>query len=306
MLGGVIRYATAAIITAVCLVLGFSPPAFLASHIGDLARFIEGPIPRFLLVAFGIAIWLVLYLHDRKPMGRKIPLMDAARIAYEKSEGTPIGETADTIIGPSIEDRLQYFVHAFLIDPVPLYGKKPPSTISRQIPIGEMKRLEWIPSTNTICYLGNNKMFWEDIFVYRRDLKKYIRKLKLLNKQLAMEATLAKSMHCPAAMAPKPSIGSKLLTPLDQSLSAKISISGWILNFSPTMPSPRLLRKYHSIQTEQSVKEEIEMNLIGKSAMDCLRFIKKTVFSKINFDTMKPQINLSVRMTLLQKALRTK
>jgi len=184
VLGGIIRWAIATIIAAVFLVLGFSPTAFLAGHIGDIARLIEGPFPRFLLVAIGVAIPLAVFFHDRKGVGRKIPLMDAARIAYERSEGTAVGKTADTIIGPTIEDRLVYFIHAFMVEAVPLYGKKPPSTISRQIPLKEMKHLQWVPSTNAIQYFGNDKMFWEDVFVYRGDLKRYIRKLKSLNKEL--------------------------------------------------------------------------------------------------------------------------
>lgn len=183
--GGVIRWGTATLITVACLVLGFSPTAFLVSHVGDFARLIEGPIPRLALVAFGVAIPLAVFFYDRKAPGRKIPLMDAARIAYERSEGTPIGETADTIIGPTTEDRLAYFIHAFMVELVPLYGIKPPSTISRQIPLKEMKHLQWVPSTNAIRYFGNDQMFWEDVFVYRSDLKQYIRKLKSMNKELA-------------------------------------------------------------------------------------------------------------------------
>ncbi len=184
VLGGLIRWATATLITVVCLVLGFSPTAFLVSHVGDFARLIEGPIPRLVLVAIGVALPLILYLRDSGRLRRKVPLMDAARIAYERLEGTAIGETADTIIGPTLEDRLVYFIHAFMIEAVPLYGKKPPSTISRQIPLKEMKHLQWVPSMNAIQYFGNEKMFWEDVFVYRGDLKRYIRKLKSLNKEL--------------------------------------------------------------------------------------------------------------------------
>ena len=259
VLGGVVRWATATVIAAVFLVVGFSPTTFLVGHVGDFARVIEGPFPRLALVAIGVAIPVILYLWDSDRLRRKIPLVDAARIAYERSEGTPIGETADTIIGPSIEHRLQYFVHAFLIGPVPLYGKKPPSTISRQIPIVEMKRLVWVPSTNAIRSSENAHMFWDDVFVYRGDLNRYTRKLRLLNEKLTAEtisqaSTMSGKTFSGESATSNAPVEPRPLPPLDQLLNEKIRLGSWILIFNPTLTSPRA-RKKISFNAEGTVGE---------------------------------------------------
>jgi hypothetical protein len=63
--GGVVRFVTATMLAAVCLMLGFSPPEHIAAIIGNPPPWLVSPVMRILILIIGMLVIAVLIFWDR-------------------------------------------------------------------------------------------------------------------------------------------------------------------------------------------------------------------------------------------------
>lgn len=109
-----------------------------------------------------------------------VSLSDAARILYEKTELTKVGQWIDGL-NRIADHRISYFKYSLMINSA-LYGKRPPSTILRPINSKQMKSLR--PNKDN-SNLGHNATggtpVYTDVSIKTKDLKKHIRYLRGLN-----------------------------------------------------------------------------------------------------------------------------
>lgn len=107
-----------------------------------------------------------------------IPMSEAARIAYENSEKNIIGFAAYRL-GDTAEQTLAYFFHAFLLNGVPIYATKPPSTRLRRVPPDEAKRLHPVGALDSAGFLHErSKATYTNLSVKRWDLWRVVRHFK--------------------------------------------------------------------------------------------------------------------------------
>lgn len=129
-----------------------------------------------------IALWGVWPIFASLNLGHltlwRIPLMDAARICYEKCEGTFAGDVI-TGLNDTPQKRLSYFVASFTAHNVPLFGEKAPSKKSRSIPSGELKNLVMREGTSDLMDLiYKDRLAYRNVYVKRPDLWKHLHFLK--------------------------------------------------------------------------------------------------------------------------------
>jgi hypothetical protein len=114
-----------------------------------------------------------------------LSLTEAAQFLYEEMEGTRVGQAADTVVGPTANDRLAYFINLLLNRKAPFRGKRPPSGIERLIDGESLPNASWIHGTNSLRI--SHDQVWEDVRVAKRHLSQELNFLRLLNSQLNEE-----------------------------------------------------------------------------------------------------------------------
>lgn len=109
-----------------------------------------------------------------------IPLVRAARIAFEKTEGSFFG-ALQSRLNHTKNERLENSIDGFLNRKLEMFGKSPPSSVLRKIPSHEMSELKWMPGTNSLISMyAANPGRYEDVIILRSSFKKYLESLKRL------------------------------------------------------------------------------------------------------------------------------
>lgn len=144
------------------------------------------------LVFFGIAAVLLIWpsfqilrlLLDLLWAKNRIPILEAAQIAFEYAEKIGIEDLVSSTATPS-SDKLNYFLYAFVTDDrIRLFGERSPSRVSREIPDNVRSRLHPIPGTSNLrSDFASEGTHYDKVTITKRDLFKYLKKLKSLAKQ---------------------------------------------------------------------------------------------------------------------------
>jgi hypothetical protein len=135
-----------------------------------------------LVLAFGVDIdglRVRSSLLGKWPVGRKILFHDAARLAYEAMERTGLDDMTSTDYS-SPEVNLNHFKYVFLSaardGKIRLYGKRPPSTQSLQIPVDLISGLKPRDSTSNLMSLSAaSPLTFQEVTISKHDLKRLIR-----------------------------------------------------------------------------------------------------------------------------------
>jgi hypothetical protein len=143
------------------------------------------------IVYFGILLGVIIALWGFWPLfmllslGRitlwRVPLLDAARICYEKCEGFPIGNWV-TQTNKTPHKRLSYFIASFIVNEVPIFGEKPPSNVARQMSVQETKGVISKDETHNFMNLYDSKeIAFRNVYIRRIDLWRHLKYLRKLN-----------------------------------------------------------------------------------------------------------------------------
>lgn len=126
-----------------------------------------------LSVAYGAIVWGLPWLRS---LGDKIPIEEAARIAYEAAEHAG---ALDLVESPNLAApyKLDHFKFAMMIDrQIRLYGVKPPSTKLLPIATEEYPDLYPVTGLNQLNYLHPyQNVAYIDVRIGRGDLQRLIR-----------------------------------------------------------------------------------------------------------------------------------
>ena len=152
----------------------------LASGVVPLVSWwVSGPIMALSAI---VAIWGFWPLFASTSFGDvvhfRVPMRRAAQIAYERCEGTRLGEFVARMF-KSPDERLSYFYHAFGVRRVPMFARQPPSRRARPIPLDSHKSLVLMDGTNDLATITNQKRaVYTDTSIRRTDLWRTIRDLR--------------------------------------------------------------------------------------------------------------------------------
>jgi len=112
------------------------------------------------------------------PELQRLLVLNAAQIAFELAEELRILDLISAA-NQRPEAKLSYFVNAFLVHDIQLWGRKSPSTVSRQIPKEEFQRLHHISGTNSISdEFMSAESRYDDVFILRANLNEYLKSLQ--------------------------------------------------------------------------------------------------------------------------------
>lgn len=133
------------------------------------------------LIGLGIVIifWPLIHSFATFPNALvNIPMRDAALKLYESVENHFVGRVAHRM-GENEDETLGYFFHAMVMDGVPIYGRKPPSTILRKIPSEEIAKLYPLIGLDAAGYLTDgDKAAYTMLTIKRWDLLREMRRLR--------------------------------------------------------------------------------------------------------------------------------
>jgi len=155
-------------------------------------------------VSFGLACWLAprfiraRHIHHRDlsavtdPVAslemtvfrpNDLPIRDAARRAFESIEGTS-AEAVVSGLNDTAEQRICWFIEHILGFGCTVNAKKPPSTISRQIPPNILHRLHPVPGKNELkSDFASEPTHYIDVTVHADELERFLVYLRELAKQ---------------------------------------------------------------------------------------------------------------------------
>ena len=108
-----------------------------------------------------------------------IPIREAAKLAYEKTQGLAFaaereGKTSDGII--------DYYA-TWLINNGGISGRRTPSTTSAIVPEDELSELTLLPGTKSLCNMfGQQYPIYVDVRITRQSLEAIIKFAKILQK----------------------------------------------------------------------------------------------------------------------------
>lgn len=112
-----------------------------------------------------------------KQAGSQIPLRTALQKAYETVEdarlGAEIREKA-----PTDSALTSYLLNRLEDTGVTLYGKRPPSTVARQIPRCEMRELTLVEGQSDLEVRADKEVKFSDVYVTQSDFRKFIEHMK--------------------------------------------------------------------------------------------------------------------------------
>ena len=107
-----------------------------------------------------------------------IPLWEALQIAYEKTQDTASAKRAFAMMEGHPPDVLGFYFRGLMLLHVPLYGKTPPSTLSKRIPEIELINLRPQAGTDSLSISAAARPAYEAVTVCRRDLWRATRAIK--------------------------------------------------------------------------------------------------------------------------------
>ena len=105
------------------------------------------------------------------------PLRDAARIAFETIQDSA-SEAMISGLNPTAEERISYFIADMAGQDIRYYGKKPPSTVSMEIPRDERLRLSPVLGENSLVASYQHAPTYVDVAVNGDDFRRYLDHLK--------------------------------------------------------------------------------------------------------------------------------
>ena len=115
------------------------------------------------------------WLSANLPFRPLVPLNEAARIAYEETEGTLVGKAAERMLP---DDTLGYFVYALADGQIPVYGIHPPSTKQRLIQATEFAGGLFVEDGEAYQLINNDAPLFKQLRIKRRDMRRRIREMK--------------------------------------------------------------------------------------------------------------------------------
>jgi hypothetical protein len=127
-----------------------------------------------LSVIYAARFWGLPYLRS---FSDKIPIEEAARLAYEAAERANALDLVDSsTLEPS--RKLDHFKFAMLVDnEINLHGKRPPSTQSLPITREELSELYPVTGLNQLNYRTPfNRVAFTDVMISRKDLRALVRR----------------------------------------------------------------------------------------------------------------------------------
>ena len=108
---------------------------------------------------------------------RRVPLNEAARIAYEGTEGTPAAKVAK---GLNKDDPLGYYVYALADGKIPVFGVHPPSTNRRLIDQAEFVGGLFVKDGEAYEEFHSRVVLFDQLSIRRKDLHQRIKELRRL------------------------------------------------------------------------------------------------------------------------------
>lgn len=149
-------------------------------------------------IAIGILIFSIRFEDGRFLVGRPnplrsgwwilrrhIPILEAARLAYEAAERAGVVDMTTHPTSPP-EVRLKFYIYVFFADDeTTLYGAKPPSTKSLPIPRDEQKQLHPVDGENKLDYISPHRVGYVNVTIRRRDLNRIVREWPAKSKDFA-------------------------------------------------------------------------------------------------------------------------
>ena len=145
-------------------------------------------IPKWLgYLGFGLGTGITLYgivppnLHPGVLIGSKwLPLPQAMTRLYESTRGSIVASFAEGLTKTS-EDLLQWYAYWATMRGLPVYGKRPPSTVLEPIPEHELVNISFRDSGNVAFAPGtSDRPRYIDVSVKRSE---FLRRLKSLKAQ---------------------------------------------------------------------------------------------------------------------------
>jgi hypothetical protein len=113
-------------------------------------------------------------LHHLLPTAR-IPLREAARLAYEAGEGGLMEGVQDQIGGDTVEERTRRHVLNMLHRKLAMWGRSPPSKKMLRVLPELMWKYRWVPGSDAIQFVPpHTGGLIVDISVSRSDLSSYL------------------------------------------------------------------------------------------------------------------------------------
>jgi hypothetical protein len=107
-----------------------------------------------------------------------VPLWDALRIAYEKTQDSASAKRAFAMMQGHPPDVLGFYFRGLTLLHIPLYGRTPPSTRSKRIPEIELVNLRPQVGTDNLSISAAARPAYEGVTVCRRDLWRATRAIK--------------------------------------------------------------------------------------------------------------------------------
>ena len=167
-----------------------APEAFpeLPSVVWKILFFVGIAMMLFALVSSALSFTLYRWVPMWKvsfngwlPFRRLVPLQIAARIAYEKLDGTVAARTAEKPMNNQPGNPIQWFATAIIgIDRgrIPIYGVKPGQQKITRIPDYEIPKCTVTNDASALERWGNNNPRFTEIAVTRSDLNMRIKEIK--------------------------------------------------------------------------------------------------------------------------------
>jgi hypothetical protein len=114
---------------------------------------------------------------------RRVPLLRAARLAFEASEGGLGQKLIDGLDGDSEQERIDHHVGSILNNRIRMWGRSPPSRILRPIPEKGRSTLKWSGAgSGLVAVYAGQAPSYADVAVSRADLSKLVARNKRLAK----------------------------------------------------------------------------------------------------------------------------
>lgn len=106
-----------------------------------------------------------------------VPLITALQQAYETVEDVKLGAEIREKT-PTNSARTSYLLNTLEETDATLYGKRPPSTVARQIPRCEMRELTLVEGRSDLKEQVSKEVKFSDIYITQSDFRKFIEYMK--------------------------------------------------------------------------------------------------------------------------------
>lgn len=157
------------------LAVGFAALTVGAQILGDLPRWVGWLGILFCLVMLAIS---ASHIAPRIRKWWNVPLWDALRIAYEKTQGTSMGRKAFAMMEGYPPNVLGFYFRSLVVMHVPLYGMVPPSTVSQRIPSVDLVNLAPQIGVDSLSISAAMRPSYERVTIRRPDIWRAVRAIR--------------------------------------------------------------------------------------------------------------------------------